>query len=228
MTLQMIKTDWLAVKCHRWRLAIIAVIVALFAVAKMTIVLLPIVTYMAIAFSMNAFAVEEKGKLEHLYLSLPLTRKSIVRGRYAFMLAMIAASILVCGGVMAILKPRLEFGAMAFGGMAFGVGNKVIAVMCLAGFAFGGFINLSMYPVMFRIGYEKGKIFGFYIPIVIIALIFGGMGYLVNAKTELVIGWLTYWFSNPLQVGAIMFAIGAALYYVSYRLSLWLYETRNL
>jgi ABC-type transport system involved in multi-copper enzyme maturation permease subunit len=66
-----------------------AAILAVFGAAGLSMVVIPISAYMAIAFSMNAFAVEEKGKLDHLYLSLPLSRNSIARGRFAFMIILL-------------------------------------------------------------------------------------------------------------------------------------------
>jgi hypothetical protein len=200
-----------------------AAIIAFFGFVKLTLVIIPISAYMAIAFSMNAFAVEEKGKLDHLYLSLPLSRKSIVRGRFAFMILLLAVALIVCGAITMITAPTLEFGAFIVE-----IEPEIIVLMCFLGFAFGGFINLSMYPVMFRMGYEKGKIFGFYIPVGIVAAVFGAIGALANSRFELFAGWLTYWFENPLMVCGIMSAIGAGLFFISYQLSLRLYNKRDL
>jgi ABC-type transport system involved in multi-copper enzyme maturation permease subunit len=223
MTLRMIKTDWLAIKSCRWRLPVMAAIIAVFGFLKLTMTIIPISAYMAIAFSVNAFAVEEKGKLDHLYLSLPLSRKSIVRGRYAFMILLLTVALIVCGVITVITAPTLEFGAFAVE-----IEPKIIVLLCFLGFAFGGFINLSMYPVMFRMGYAKGKIFGYYIPVGIMSAAFGAIGSLATSRFELFAGWLTYWFENPLMVCAIMFAIGAGLFFISYQLSLRLYNKRDL
>jgi hypothetical protein len=178
---------------------------------------------MAIAFSMNAFEVEEKGKLDHLYLSLPLSRNIIVRGRFTFMIILLVTALVICGIIISVTTPTLQF-AMIY----IGLEPKIIALLCSFSFLFGGFICFAMYPIMFRVGYTKGKVFGFYIPAIIIAILFGILGFLVGNRMELFLRWLGYWLEHALQVCAIMLGVGAALFIVSYRLSLWLYNKRDL
>jgi ABC-type transport system involved in multi-copper enzyme maturation permease subunit len=225
MTLKMIKTDWIAIKSHHWRLVIMAAVVAVFGAVGLSMVIIPMAAYMAMAFSMNTFAVEEKGKLDSLYLTLPLSRKDIVRGRYVFMGATLLIWLLVSGAAVGIITPNMQFGELYMG-----VAPRTIAIMCSLGFAFGSFINLCMYPAMFRFGYEKGKIWGFYIPLVAIASIFGAVSALSTMESVLptVLRWMAYWGENAVFVCAIMLAIGAALMYISYRLSLLLFAKRDI
>jgi ABC-type transport system involved in multi-copper enzyme maturation permease subunit len=185
--------------------------------------IIPLSAYMAITFSMNTFAVEEKGNLNQLYLSLPVSRKSIVRGRFAFMILLLAVALTCCGAIIMMTARVLVFGAFTFG-----INPKIVALMCFFGFALGGFTNLTMYPVMFRMGYEKGKVFGFYIPVVFVSMLAGAAVALLNTRMDLFSGWLTYWSENTGTVCAAMFAIGATLFFVSYHLSVYLYDKRDL
>ncbi|MDR0500414.1 MAG: ABC-2 transporter permease [Coriobacteriales bacterium] len=195
----------------------------------MNMVIIPIGAYMGIAFSMNAFAVEEKGKLDHLYLSLPLSRSNIVRGRFAFAIFLLVVALVVCGLTIALTSPSLDFWLFGnVGGMSFKLQPKMIALICCLGFAFGSFMNLSMYPIMFKMGYEKGKVFGFIIPAFVSAALFGSLGVLMGSRMELIFGWLVYLADNPVFVGAIMLGIGAAMFLVSYFVSQWFYSRRNL
>jgi hypothetical protein len=225
MTLKMIKTDWIAIKSHHWRLVIMAAIVAVFGMAGLSMAIIPVAAYMALAFSMNTFAVEEKGKLDSLYLTLPISRKNIVRGRYVFMGATLSIWLIISGAAVGIIAPNMQFGELYMG-----VTPKTIAIMCSLGFAFGSFINLCMYPAMFRFGYEKGKIWGFYIPIGAIAVVFGAVSALSTMESVMptVLRWIVYWSENTVFVCAIMLAIGAALMYISYRLSLLLFAKRDV
>jgi ABC-type transport system involved in multi-copper enzyme maturation permease subunit len=223
MTLKMIKTDWLAIKSHHWRLIIMAAIVVFFGVSGMGLFIIPIAAYMAMSFSMNTFAVEEKGKLDHLYLSLPISRKNVVQGRFAFMLVLLIVALAICAAVVLLASPTLNLGELSVT-----IEPKVIALMCFVGFAFGGFINLCMYPIMFRLGYEKGKIFGFYIPIVIVGAVMGTFAVLINKKLELISRLVTYWFENVPQVCGVLFVAGGILFFSSYVLSLWQYNKRDL
>lgn len=217
MTLKMIRTDWIAIKSHHWRLFIMAGIVALFGVTGLSMVIIPMSAYMALAFSINTFAVEEKGKLDSLLLTLPLSRKAIVRGRFMFMGIALLLGLCVSGAAVGIISPNMRLGELYMG-----VTPSAIALMCALGFAFGGFINLCMYPALFRLGYEKGKIWGFYLPIGVIALLFGVISVLSNMETVMpkILGWFVYWSEHTLIICAVMLAIGAALMCISYRLSL--------
>jgi hypothetical protein len=219
----MIQTDWLAIKSHHWRLLIMTALIGIFCVMGLSLVVIPLAGYMAIAFSLNAFAVEEKGKLEHLYLTLPLTRKSIVLGRYAFMLACVTIALLLSGVLAYLTMPVLEFGTYKFD-----VDPQLILLFCCLGFAFSGFENLTMYPTLFRLGYEKGKVFGLYIPIGFVGLLCGGVGVLLNHRMDLITRWLTYGLEHMARVSVLFAVAGVMLYCLSYRLSLRLYGGRNL
>jgi hypothetical protein len=82
---------------------------------------------------------------------------------------------------------------------------------------------------MFRLGYEKGRIWGFYIPVILIAGMFGVLNVLLHTEKSIsmMLGWITFWSQNIILVCVIMLAIGAALMYVSYRLSLLLFAKRD-
>ncbi|MDR3238970.1 MAG: ABC-2 transporter permease [Clostridiales bacterium] len=224
-TLKMIKADWLAIKSHHWRLLIMTAIIAIFALSGMSLVVLPISVYMALAFSVNSFEVEEKGKLDSLFLTLPVTRRDIVRGRYAFLLFFVILAMAVSGGVIVIAMPQL-----AFGEIVMSMSPATLWLLCSFSFALCGFINLCMYPTLFALGYAKGKMWGFYLPVILIALLFSGLG-LVMSNEELVmkvIAWIAYWSDHSLKVGGAFVLIGLGLLYISYSLSVMLYKKRNL
>jgi hypothetical protein len=223
MTLKMIRTDWIAIKSHHWRLILMAAIVVGFSVAGLSMATIPMAAFIAMSFSMNTFAVEEKGKLDSLYLTLPLSRKDIVRGRFVFMGATLLIWLIFSGAVVGIITPNMQLGVLYMG-----VTPGTIAIMCSFGFAFGGFINLCMFPAMFRLGYEKGKIWGFYIPAILVGLIFGAVSALSNIEDVTLLRWMVYWGENIVFVCAIILAIGAALMYISYRLSLLLFAKRDV
>ena len=86
-----------------------------------------------------------------------------------------------------------------------------------------------MYPQLFRLGYQKGKIWGYYLPAGMICLIYiiiteydakvkGGM-----FMTELLI----YASEHILAVSGSLLALGAMLLGISYLLSVWIYGRRE-
>jgi ABC-type transport system involved in multi-copper enzyme maturation permease subunit len=197
-------------------------LVGMFCFSGLSIVLIPLGGYIAIVFSTNAFDVEEKGKLEYLYLTLPLTRKSIVFGRFAFMLTCVTVILVLSGVLTFFTMPTLEFGTYKYD-----IEPSLIMLICALGFAFSGLVNLSMYPVLFRLGYAKGKGLGLYIPAAIISLIFLAITAIFNIHLELIAGYISYWFSHMEKGSFILVAVGIMLYYLSYRLSLRMYSRRN-
>ncbi|MDR0949914.1 MAG: ABC-2 transporter permease, partial [Lachnospiraceae bacterium] len=121
----MIVTDWHAIKSHHWRLIIMAALILVFTFAGMSMALIPMSAYMGMVFSLNAFAVEEKGKLQHLYLSFPLSRSSIVRGRYAFMLFCVLVSLAVTSALTYFFIPTLKMGTYRYD-----IDLRIIIMLC--------------------------------------------------------------------------------------------------
>ncbi|MDR0963420.1 MAG: ABC-2 transporter permease [Clostridium sp.] len=222
----MIVTDWLAIKTHHWRLIIMAALLLIFTFSGMSMALIPISAYMGMAFSLNTFAVEEKGKLQHLYLSFPLLRSSIVRGRYAFMLFCVLVSLAVTSVLTYFFMPTLKMGTFRYD-----IDPRIIIMLCSIGYAFGSLINICMYPTMFRLGYEKGKVLGLYIPLGFIGVLFGGATVYINHSDGRFLRLLTYVAENPGKVTTyvtlIAFGIGTLLYFGSYCLSQRVYARRS-
>jgi ABC-type transport system involved in multi-copper enzyme maturation permease subunit len=204
-----------------------AALLLIFTFGGMSMATIPFSAYMAIAFSLNTFAVEEKGKLQHLYLSFPLSRSSIVRGRYAFMLFCELVALAITGALTALFMPTLKLGTFRYD-----IDPRIIFMLCGIGFALGGLVNICMYPTMFRLGYEKGKVLGLYIPLGFIGLLFGGAAVFVNHSDGRFLRLLTYVAENTKKVTTsvtlIAFGIGILLYIASFGLSLKLYARRSL
>ena len=79
--LKMLRLNWSAMKCYRIRFLMIPV--CLFVMGCLSpIFLVPMGAFLLFSFSLNPFAVEEKGDLNRLYLTLPVDRRSVVLGRY--------------------------------------------------------------------------------------------------------------------------------------------------
>ncbi|MDR0946176.1 MAG: ABC-2 transporter permease [Ruminococcus sp.] len=227
MTAKMIKTDWIAIKSHHWRLIILGVLLIAFCFMGMSMIVIPLSSYMAMIFTTNTFAVEEKGRLDLFYLTLPVSRKNIVRGRFIFMFVCIAVALITTIAVTLNFVPTLQLGDYRYD-----INPFVLAVLSGGGFAFSGLVNLCMYPTMFRLGYEKGKVFGFYIPIFLLSAFVSGVTIFFNHKLDLIIKFLTYFTENTAVAGTrlsfILYGAGAILFGISYTLSQKIYENRNL
>lgn len=217
--LKVLKLDWCAIKSYRIRLLLVPV--TLLVIGGMSsICLVPMSVFLLFSFSVNCFLVEEKGALNRLYLTLPIERSRIVTGRYLLSLLLFVASLFTGFALMPVANlfalsrwyPDWRWN------------------MALASFAFliYALMSLSMYPVLFRLGYLKGKIWGFYIPTILVGLI-----YLAIVEYDAVAGGffitnlLLYASENILVVSGGMLTLGAMLLAVSWRLSVRLYSRRE-
>lgn len=86
-----------------------------------------------------------------------------------------------------------------------------------------------MFPILFKIGYQKGKFLGFYFPVVfstILVFIFNMISTLPGNETLMfdIIMWAT---ENIVLVGIISIIAATLLMFISYSLSLLLYSKRE-
>lgn len=215
-----VKLDWIATKCYHkrlWILPLSLLVIGWFS----PIWLVPLSTLLLFSFSINVFAVEEKGDLNRLYLTLPVKRSKVVRGRY------VQSLLLFAGGVMLGLALMPLANLISFSKW-YPDYQWILAVVSFS-FLFYGLMTLFMYPLLFRLGYQKGKIWGYYLPagcvclayIAIVqydTLVSGGM---------LVFHMLVYASEHMLLVSGGMFMLGALMLVASYLLSVRIYKRRE-
>ena len=105
------------------------------------------------------FTISEKNGLDMLYSTLPLDRKTVVRGRYLFVL------ILGISGIPA----SLLFSALLSGasGEKFILGETAAMLLLMAGLLSAA--AALQYPIYFKYGYTKGR-FPALIPLLVIFL----------------------------------------------------------
>lgn len=112
------------------------------------------------------FIGDEKGRLDTLYGVMPIPRGAVVRGR--------ALAVLVYALVAAVLATVVTVVMATIRGDE--LATDIIVIMLAIGFAFLG-LSLSMQlPVLFRIGYARGRLMSF-AP----ALVVAGLAWLAQA-----------------------------------------------
>jgi hypothetical protein len=91
-------------------------------------------------------------------------------------------------------------------------------------------LNLSMFPFLFKIGYVKGKVVGFYLPVIAFLIIF----YVVFMVaiyyppfTHFMMQGLQWVSQHILLTSLLMLGSAGALLLISYHLSLYLYLKRE-
>ena len=224
MIAKMIATDWRAMKVYHIRallLPLIAVAIGWFSPWTM----IPICVFVCHNFSLNPFAVEDKGALNNFYLTLPITRRNIVTGRYALSLIMLASGVII-GLVfmpLANLLSKIVLRSVWYAGF-----KGTIAIIAVS-FLLCAVFNLFTFPILFRFGYSKGKPWGVYLPVVFFGLIFGAYFTVTSwpGNELLQLSLISYASENIVIVSSGLTLLAIVFLLISYTLSVRLYSKRD-
>lgn len=216
---KMLLMDWRAMKYYQIRCLLLPVF--LFLIGFMSpILVLPTGMMCFMAFSVNPFAVEEKGVLNHLYLTLPVKRSEIVAGRFCL-------SLLI-GGIGLLISIPIAFLVNRIGDSHFYLSMEqmlfVLAISCLI----FSIANLSMFPVLFKLGYQKGKFVGFYLPAVVLSIGYAlYMAFSTASQIDIVFTVSSFASENLMLINGGVMLLSLVLLLISYLLSKAIYEKRD-
>lgn len=225
----MILLDWRAMKYYWPRAFLVPVFVVVMGIMSPACVL-PLGVLLCLAYSVNPFAMEEKGQLDNLYLTLPVSRKTIVTARYAFSLTMQFFAFLFGVPVMYLIARMRNNTQNHFGNVYFGMDGKMILLIAALSFLCYALINLCMFPVLFKIGYSKGKAIGYYIPMLFfIGLAYAAVIMLSVSDTLINTGllWLNWAVGHTGALALCILLTGMLFLGISYLLSLHFYRKRE-
>lgn len=218
--LNMIRMDWAAMKYYQKRVLVVFICLLIMGFVS-PIYLVPGAVLISFAFSLNPFAVEEQGDLSRLYLTLPVKRNQVVAGRYALSIIMVSCGILL-GFLFMPIANRISFSKW-YPSLEW---ILAIAAFCILFYAL---MNIFMYPLLFKLGYHKGKFWGMYMPLGVFAMAYAiFLAYnQIPGNEKLIFNMLVYASEHMLLVSGGMLALAAVLLTVSYRLSLKAYLKRE-
>lgn len=217
--LNVLKLDWSAIKSYRIRLLLLPI--GLFVPGVLSsISLVPMGVVLLFSFSINTFLVEEKGGLNRLYLTLPLKRSKMVTARYLLSLILFLAGALLGFALM----PLANLFALS---RWYPDWTWALALFSF-GFLIYALMSLAMYPALFRFGYAKGKVWGYYVPSFLVLLAyFAIMEYDIAKGGTFILDLLIYASEHILSVSEVILSLGAVILAVSWRLSVRLYSRRD-
>lgn len=177
---------------------------------------------MALLSVISMFTIDEAGDWASVRLMMPLTRRTVVEGRYAFVVLMVLVAEVI--GVAFGLIAGLVLGLVC------GVGTSLVSVPELLLAAFVSLcVTLAILavemPVAFRSGVEKMRLV-FLIPFVIFAMMVvppvrDALQTVGNAILA------AYSALGPALSFALLTAVAAGIYLVSMRVSVAFYEARE-
>jgi hypothetical protein len=174
------------------------------------------IPFFVVMMSISTFNYDEYSKWDAYALTLPLSRKDIVKSKYTFSLAaMITGSII--GLIVSIILTYIQTKTVAI--------NDVL--LSLVGVDIGMLLLLSfMFPLIYKFGAEKGRMFLF-IFIFAGATIVGGASLLFkNLIND--INWINNVVAFFNQYGIyIMMILILGIFYLSYRISSKIYLNKE-
>lgn len=221
MIAKMIALDWRSMKYYQIRFFLLPAAAFIFGCFYSPLLVIPMCVFMCMSFSVNPFAVEEKGELNNLYLTLPIKRNSVVAGRYALSFIMlifgvvIGISVMPLANLLSVSKWYFSF--------------EWYAVIISLSYLLYSVTNLFMFPTLFKIGYNKGKFWGFYLPVILFSLLFGAyyaVSFLPGNET-LATDFLIYASENMLLISGGMIVLATVILIFSYMISVKLYSKRD-
>jgi hypothetical protein len=220
MIAKMISLDWRSMKTYQIRVLLLPVFLLIFGI-YMPLFILPMSVFLLLSFSINPFAVEEKGELNYMYLTLPVSRNMIVSGRYILSLIMMTAGLILGSALLPL--------ANMFSVSKWYIGLKGYLILVAISYLLYSFFNLCMFPVLFKIGYQKGKFIGFYLPAILFSVLFSVYSVLsyTSDNQNLTMNFLVWASENLILVSIILIIIATVLMLISYLLSLRFYSRRD-
>ena len=86
-----------------------------------------------------------------------------------------------------------------------------------------------MFPILFKLGYTKGRFFGFYLPLILIAVILGiytGITY-IPGNGGITIKLISFASEHLLLISGGMIILATILLFISYFISVRVYSKRD-
>jgi hypothetical protein len=164
------------------------------------VVLVPaLVLLLTSQFAAYPFVVGDKAGLETLYAVLPVTRRAVVRGHYAWAVTCFAATVVV-GSATAVALGRVKSEPLG--------GRELLTALTLSWAIF--VINVSIqFPLFIRFGYSRISLMSTFLPlaVIMIALTRGHLSLVSFASLQ---HWLPlFWVAGAAAIAASMAVVSA-------------------
>ncbi|MCL2051760.1 MAG: ABC-2 transporter permease [Lachnospiraceae bacterium] len=227
--LNMLKLDWLGMKKYRKKIPLALLTAIGVAIFSDAYVILPVVVIGMFEAAAYCFDAEERGKLNHLYLTLPISRGMLIRARYVMSLALQLFGVVI-GVVLTIAFSAILNGRTLVFTYSFTPTVQLMAFLVCTSLFYGAFLSLTIHPTLFWKGYAKAKILGYALPMygsIILFVVFVSVTARVEAMNNFMQNALQWVFGNTLLSSLIILGGAALLLACSYALSQKVYAKRE-
>jgi len=227
MIAKMVALDWRAMK-YNWYGVLGIPLMSLFASLFSPLFIIPMTVFWFQGFSQSTFSAEEKGELNYLYLVMPIRRIDVVRGRFALSFVLMLVGLAVGTAMLSVVNFLSTMGVPFFG-RAVLYFSQYMALFAI-GFLIYAVASLFSFPFLFKFGYEKGKYYGTYAPIIfvfallIVHDIIRWQFSLQTSVINLVMGFIA---GHLFIMAGGFFVLSMGLLLLSYGLSVRIYNKRD-
>jgi len=212
--------DFYTLKPYKKSIILLIVIGLILGLTLKSLSVLPAIFMMWLVMYMSyPFSIAEKNGMDTLYATLPLRRRDIVIGRFAFVLLMefiTIAFVLLLSLLLSNLFPLPMEQSM----------GEALFSLCVLSAVFSLLVAIQ-YPLYFKLGYTKAKLFT-YIPFLLILML---IGFWSAEEFSIAVNWIAVWHvisANPFLMYGSPVTIGLILIGISCALSCRLYERRDI
>jgi len=227
--LNMMKLDWLGMRPYRSRIVIATISAFGWGILLDTRLILPFLVWGMFDTSLYCFDAEEKGKLNQLYLTLPISRGTLISARYMLSLTLQFIGVVV-GIVFTFAFSTILYDRTIINTHTFNPNLESLVLIICGSLLFCAFLSLAIHPILHRFGYAKAKIIGYALPMygsIILIVVFVNLAANVKVVGEFMDSILQWAFGNTALVSAIILGMVALFLVLSYTLSLKMYAKRD-
>ncbi len=220
MARQLALLDWRSMKSYHVRM--IAIPISSFIIGMITnVFVIPTCVILSCLFSINAFAVEEKSALDNLYLPLPVKRHSIVAGRFMLSIVMGLLGLIISIPLMLLAN---QFSLSRY----YGPVGWYLSIITIS-YLFFALLNLSTFPILFKLGYQKGKFWGYILPLSVVGILYFVFMiiYTLPGNELMLFNMLEYASANKLLINGGIAVLATILLIISFGLSRNVYSKRD-
>jgi len=233
MIAKMIAFDLLTMKRGMVVSLLIAPILILLFGAFHPLYMIPISVFFC--FALTPFEAEEKGDLHYLYLSMPVKRCYVVAGRFVLSFIMFICGLLlgrILISVMGIISTSTGLAFLVRPSISLGAYLAILVISYLL----YALLSLMVFPVMFSLGYAKGKyisIYGGYVPLMFIIVVLAAWDWsttMWERRTESqspVVRLIEFATENLIMMSIGLVVISTIILLLSYLFSLRAYMKRD-
>ena len=171
----------------------------------------------------SLFGNDEREGWEAVRLSLPVTRRTVVRARYLALLILfgiVAVAVNLVGLVMGAITALVLNGQVGF--MPFSEGVLLTGIFCMVYLVYLGLTT----PVVFKMGISKARIY-FSLPFMLCLLFTFEPVKDAMQQLPVSLGQISAIFGSPLLLLALGLVVAAAIYGASMLVSERIYEARD-